>query len=189
MARGNAEKKSASQMTQHPVKKDGESRQYVTKLEVTWQRNQNVSCRLFPLFDFELSMFLIVLFSFFITVILLFVIYPYLTSKSQKLLLIEYDAFSVPEPTGIEHLEKQVFLVDVNTATVGELCILPGIGETMARRIVAEREQNGRFNSLEDLVRVYGIGKKKLKTLEPMLRPIINTEAIAEQPPPTNPTI
>ncbi|GIX06293.1 MAG: hypothetical protein KatS3mg115_0696 [Candidatus Poribacteria bacterium] len=55
--------------------------------------------------------------------------------------------------------------LDLNAATVQELEALPGIGPTLARRIVEYREQFGPFQSVEELVRVRGIGAKRLEAL------------------------
>ena len=57
------------------------------------------------------------------------------------------------------------FPVDVNTADMTELCALPGIGETLARRILEYREQYGRFERPEELLNVEGIGSGKLEAL------------------------
>ncbi|MBP0040666.1 MAG: helix-hairpin-helix domain-containing protein [Roseofilum sp. SBFL] len=56
-------------------------------------------------------------------------------------------------------------LVNLNTATQAELEALPGIGETLAQRIIAFRQQQP-FTSLEDLDRVSGIGPSLLRKLE-----------------------
>jgi competence protein ComEA len=48
--------------------------------------------------------------------------------------------------------------VNLNTATADELDALPGIGPVLAQRIVAYREQNGRFTAVEQLDDVPGIG-------------------------------
>ena len=56
-------------------------------------------------------------------------------------------------------------LVNVNTADQALLETLPGIGPEMARRIIAERDANGPFESVDDLMRVSGIGEKKLDAL------------------------
>jgi len=48
--------------------------------------------------------------------------------------------------------------IDVNAASTDELVRLPGVGEVLAARIVADREANGPFSSLDDLCRVSGIG-------------------------------
>jgi len=56
-------------------------------------------------------------------------------------------------------------LVHLNTATTAELERLPGIGEVLALRIVARRESNGPFETVEDLLDVPGIGERKLTAL------------------------
>lgn len=49
--------------------------------------------------------------------------------------------------------------LNINTATASELCMLPGIGEVLAGRIVADREEKGPFTEKSDLMRVSGIGE------------------------------
>lgn len=61
--------------------------------------------------------------------------------------------------------EIQVVLVDLNTAGVDELTTLPGIGESLAKRIVDYRTEHGPFESPEALMEVSGIGEKKLEEL------------------------
>ena len=56
-------------------------------------------------------------------------------------------------------------LIDINTATEEEFTALPGIGDTLAKRIVAFRAENGPFESLADLLNVEGIGEKKLESI------------------------
>ena len=60
--------------------------------------------------------------------------------------------------------------LDINTAKVSELMELPGIGETLAGRIVAFREENGKFHTVEDLLAVDGIGPKTLKEIENLIK-------------------
>ncbi|MFO0946889.1 MAG: helix-hairpin-helix domain-containing protein [Planctomycetota bacterium] len=59
--------------------------------------------------------------------------------------------------------------IDLNVATKVELLHLPGIGPSLADRILEDREANGPFNSPEDLKRVAGIGDKTLQRLVPYL--------------------
>ena len=59
-------------------------------------------------------------------------------------------------------------LVNINTATMEELMELPGIGPTLARRIIQEREGTP-FRKLEDLLRVPGIGPKRMENLVPLI--------------------
>lgn len=54
-------------------------------------------------------------------------------------------------------------LININTANVSELALLPGIGETYAQRIVDFRNKNGPFDSVEQLLKVEGIGTKRLE--------------------------
>lgn len=54
-------------------------------------------------------------------------------------------------------------LVHLNTATATEIERLPGVGEVLAGRIVAYREANGPFQTLEDLLDIPGIGERKLE--------------------------
>lgn len=55
--------------------------------------------------------------------------------------------------------------VNINTANKDELMSLPGIGETLAQRILDYRQQNGTFASIEELTEVSGIGEKKMTDL------------------------
>ncbi len=55
--------------------------------------------------------------------------------------------------------------VDINSAEVNELMTLPGIGEAIARRIIAYREEHGAFTSLDELENVEGIGKTTISRI------------------------
>jgi len=57
--------------------------------------------------------------------------------------------------------------VNINSAGARELEALPGIGQVLAERIVAYREQHGQFRSVRDLMKVSGIGPKKFESIEP----------------------
>jgi competence protein ComEA len=59
--------------------------------------------------------------------------------------------------------------IDLNTATVDELDSLPGIGPSIAKAIVDERERNGPFRSVDDLERVRGIGPSKLDQIRALV--------------------
>ena len=52
--------------------------------------------------------------------------------------------------------------ININTASVEELATLNKVGDKTAARIVAYREANGPFNSVDDLMNVKGIGEKIL---------------------------
>ena len=76
-----------------------------------------------------------------------------------------------PEPLQWHHGTSftKFFRVDVNQATWVEWIQLKGIGETMAHRIVADREYHGPFESIDDLLRVDGIGPVTLNGIRPWL--------------------
>jgi competence protein ComEA len=59
--------------------------------------------------------------------------------------------------------------VDINRATEEEFTLVPGIGESLAYRIVQLRNLKGEFERLEDLKAVPGIKEKKLQNLEKYL--------------------
>ena len=59
--------------------------------------------------------------------------------------------------------------VNVNTASANELATVPGLSQTLAERIVAYREANGEFNTLEELQNVLGIGSKTYEKIRDYL--------------------
>ena len=59
--------------------------------------------------------------------------------------------------------------VPINTAPASELQKLPGIGPSLAERIIAYRKQSGNFATVEQLLEVKGIGPAKLKRLRPFV--------------------
>ncbi len=63
---------------------------------------------------------------------------------------------------------KAAVRVKLNTATAAELEALPGVGPALAQRIAAYR-QGRRFSSVDDLLKVKGIGKAKLEQLRPLV--------------------
>ena len=65
--------------------------------------------------------------------------------------------------------EVPVGRIDPNRASVAELIRLPGIGPSLAGRIVADRDQHGAFASPEALLRVHGIGPKTLDRIRGFL--------------------
>ena len=60
-------------------------------------------------------------------------------------------------------------LVNLNTATQGELETLPGIGPTKAAQILAYREEYGQFSSIEEIKNVPGIADKTFESLSNLI--------------------
>lgn len=59
--------------------------------------------------------------------------------------------------------------LDLNTAKVEELMLLPGIGETLAGRIVAYRKEHGPFIAKEDVMNVDGIGRGTYEEIQNLI--------------------
>jgi competence protein ComEA len=69
-----------------------------------------------------------------------------------------------------ERMEARKLLVffiplDLNRATPEDLCLIPGVGESLARGIVAYRERRRGFRTVSELRQVKGIGEAKWKAL------------------------
>ena len=62
------------------------------------------------------------------------------------------------------------FRIDINSASWVEWTQIEGIGEVTAQKIIDDRQANGPFRSVKDLLRVKGIGPKKLEMMRPFLR-------------------
>jgi competence protein ComEA len=93
--------------------------------------------------------------------------------ETGTLLTIKKDS---PQETKIKkgRMEARKLLVfsiplDLNRASIEDLCLIPGIGESLAREIIAYRERRRGFRSVEELKNVKGIGEKKWKTFKPFL--------------------
>lgn len=68
-----------------------------------------------------------------------------------------------------EEGEEKQTKVNINTANLEKLQTLPGIGESTARKIIEYREQNGKFQSIEDIKNVSGIGDSKFNSLKDLI--------------------
>lgn len=63
-----------------------------------------------------------------------------------------------PIAAGADHDD----VIDINKATLDELTSIPGIGPVTAQRIIDFRKENGNFKTVDDLLKVKGIGEKLL---------------------------
>jgi competence protein ComEA len=81
------------------------------------------------------------------------------------------DAAQVVVPTLGQHPSApDDGLVAVNQASASDLESLPGVGPVLAGRIVSHRDENGSFETPEDLLDVSGIGEAILARLRPLIR-------------------
>lgn len=84
----------------------------------------------------------------------------YVASKEENRSIVSNVA-ATEEQTG--HAEK----VNLNTATESELRTISGVGAKRAADIIAYREANGKFKSVDDLHHVSGIGDKMMESMRP----------------------
>lgn len=70
---------------------------------------------------------------------------------------------SIPSSSMSDTTSKKV---NINTASQEELDTLPGIGPSIASKIIDYREQNGKFNSIEEIKEVSGIGEAKYEKIK-----------------------
>lgn len=66
--------------------------------------------------------------------------------------------------------ESTAYFLNVNAAESAEWSLLDGIGPKLAHEIVRDREENGPFESIDDLARVRGIGPVRVARMRPHLR-------------------
>ena len=74
---------------------------------------------------------------------------------------------------GIMSAYKRISLgipISINREDTYGLCAIPGIGPHIAERIISYRNIHGRFNSIEEMMKVKGIGKRLYKKIRPFIK-------------------
>ena len=69
----------------------------------------------------------------------------------------------------IQNDNNKTSKININKATSEELSTLPGIGESTAIKIINFRQENGKFNTIEDIKNVQGIGDAKFESLKDLI--------------------
>ncbi|MDE3734960.1 helix-hairpin-helix domain-containing protein [Streptococcus suis] len=87
----------------------------------------------------------------------------YVASKDEKISVVA----STTASSAMSQEEKNTNLVNLNTATEADLQTISGIGAKRAADIIAYREANGGFKSVDDLNNVSGIGDKTMESIRP----------------------
>ncbi len=85
---------------------------------------------------------------------------------SYLLLIFSLSVFAPALVSADEAMEKPAEIININQADAETLTELKGIGESKASAIVEWREENGPFESPEDLLAVNGIGDATLEDIE-----------------------
>ncbi len=78
-------------------------------------------------------------------------------------------AFAAPDAPSSKEGAGHQALLNINTASAEALLTLPGIGPKLAELILKDREANGPFQDANALLRIKGIGEKKLEKISPLL--------------------
>lgn len=79
------------------------------------------------------------------------------------------DTASASTTTDTEPQPTASFPININTATVEELCLIDGMGEALASAIIEYREYIGGYESVEQIMNISGIGESLYAKLSPYL--------------------
>lgn len=79
--------------------------------------------------------------------------------KSSTAYAPENDIIQIPESAMLSR-------VNINTADIRLLSTIDGVGESIAERIIKYRTKNGKFEVIQDIMKVEGIGEKKFDAMK-----------------------
>lgn len=95
----------------------------------------------------------------FVTLTLLLAVFKRI---SYNFAFVEGTPYKPPVKVIVQEIVSDDMIVNINTATKEELMTLEGIGEVTADKIIAYRENNNGFLTIDELTEVDGIGEAKL---------------------------
>ena len=78
----------------------------------------------------------------------------------------EYKKSQEQDTDIVQNKDSDNALININTATPEELQSLSGVGETRAKAIIEYREKNGKFQTIEDIKNVSGIGDSTFENIQ-----------------------
>ncbi|PKG37496.1 ComEA family DNA-binding protein [Psychromonas sp. Urea-02u-13] len=80
-----------------------------------------------------------------------------------------YPILSIANTESVTDIQSGIEKININNADVNQLALIKGIGSKKAQEIIDYRADNGDFSSLDELIRVKGIGAKTLGKIKPYL--------------------
>lgn len=92
------------------------------------------------------------------------------SSKIDSVIAAEEDTLKASKKSNSKTKLSIAFPIDLNKATMEGLVALPGVGKATAQKIIDYRAAHGNFKSIEDLMKVKGIGSKKFEKMKPFIK-------------------
>ena len=87
--------------------------------------------------------------------------------STQEYITIESGDTEIVEETQMK--QNNNVLININEATQTELETLPGIGPSIALKIILYRKENGKFSNIEDIKNISGIGENKFESIKKLI--------------------
>ena len=88
------------------------------------------------------------------------------STAGSQINLSQYEKLSATGSTdAVSDISESAGKINLNTATIDDLTLLPGIGEVLAQRIIAYRDEIGGYKNIDELINVQGIGNATLNKI------------------------